>query len=628
MLEAFRNAAKSWVAKSLLGLLVLSFSAWGITDVFRGFSVQDLATVGNRTVSGSEYSQAINRTMQQYSKNAGRNITLDEVRKLGLDRQVRDNLISAAALDEQASRLGVTISRTTIAQQTANNPAFHDGQGKFDRVAFRRLLESNGLSEESFFASEQASRIRGAVINVAEIGSMPKAFSQAMNQYLNEKRDARYFTFQLTDKDIPKATDEELKKQFEATPQAYTAPEYRSIAILKVEPSDIMSKFEVSQQELENTYDKIKTEYATPEKRTLLQLSFPSVDAAAKAKQRISAGEDFMKIATEMNIKESDITFADRSKEDLLDPKIADAAFALATGGVSDPVQGSLATALVKVTNIVPAKQPTLDELKPELTKKIQLDKATEDIESIYQSVEDMRAEQKKYEDIATSVNIPLKLVPAISSNGLGPDGNKVELPGADEVLKAAFNDNVGAEADAIALNQGYVWYEVRNVTPSAVKPFDSVKAQVQSDWAMSKTRDIAVRKAQDLIKKAKSGATLESLATEAAATIKSVSAIKRNQSSEEFDGAATMALFSIPEKSYTWSLEGDGKSARVIEAGKITLAEADASSPQVKQAEQETKAGLTRDLSDMYLAAVKSTTKIAINEEYWRQISEPSQIP
>ena len=40
MLDSLRGAAKSWVAKVLIGLLVLSFGVfWGIQDVFRGYQL-------------------------------------------------------------------------------------------------------------------------------------------------------------------------------------------------------------------------------------------------------------------------------------------------------------------------------------------------------------------------------------------------------------------------------------------------------------------------------------------------------------------------------------------------------------------------------------------------------------
>ena len=35
MMDSMRKAAKSWVAKLLIGLLAVSFGVWGIADVFR-----------------------------------------------------------------------------------------------------------------------------------------------------------------------------------------------------------------------------------------------------------------------------------------------------------------------------------------------------------------------------------------------------------------------------------------------------------------------------------------------------------------------------------------------------------------------------------------------------------------
>ena len=49
-------------------------------------------------------------------------------------------------------------------------------------------------------------------------------------------------------------------------------------------------------------------------------------------------------------------------------------------------------------------------------------------------------------------------------------------MPHKPELLKAVFSSDVGVENDAISLDDGYVWYEVREVIPSAVKPFDTVK--------------------------------------------------------------------------------------------------------------------------------------------------------
>ena len=113
-------------------------------------------------------------------------------------------------------------------------------------------------------------------------------------------------------------TDEELKKQYDATPAAYTAPEYRGVAVMKVEPADMAPKIAISAEELTKGYEKYKLDYFTPEKRTILQVSFPTIDDAKKAKERIAAGEDFLAIAKERGATDADVPFADKIKSRVL----------------------------------------------------------------------------------------------------------------------------------------------------------------------------------------------------------------------------------------------------------------------------------------------------------------------
>ena len=73
-------------------------------------------------------------------------------------------------------------------------------------------------------------------------------------------------------------------------------------------------------------------------------------------------------------------------------------------------------------------------------------------------------------------------LAPAVSATGLDPAGKEVEIPDKRDVLKAAFESDVGVENNALTPKDGYFWYEVREVIPSALKPFDAVKDQVKGD--------------------------------------------------------------------------------------------------------------------------------------------------
>ncbi len=618
MLQSFRNASKTWLVKLLLGLLVVSFGVWGINDWVRGGGVQNLATVGDQTVSGSQYSRELSRTLENLAQQSGSRLSAEEAKALGVNKQVRDSLITTAAIDSLGSKLGITYGAEQIVRETQTNPAFLDAQGKFDAAVFRSRLASAGLNEDSFVASERTGRTRAALRSAAELPVVPKTLSEAQSLFINEQRTAHFFTVTADEKDVPPPNDSDLKKFFDEHATRYIDPEFRSVVILKVEPQDVASKITISQQEIEDGYKKFMLEYFQPEKRSLLQLSFPDEAAALKAKQRLDAGEDLMKIATELGAKESDVTLANKTKDDFFDEAIANAAFSLPVNTVSAPVKGGLATVLLKVTSMVPAKQPALDELKPQLTARLQLEKAREELQSVYDAVEDARAGQTKFEDIATKAGLPITTIPALSQTGNDRTGKPVVIPGGQDMLKAIFGSDVGVENDAITLPEGYIWYDVREVIPSAPMKFDNVKQLVTTDWKATRLRTAAEDKAKALVDRLKQGETLEAVAASLNATIKETKPMKRNEAQEDFDSASVSAMFAQPEAGFTYALQGDGKSATLIVVSKILPPAAEVANQQQTDQLQTT---INQDMSLSYLDSVKATTKISINESLWRRI-------
>ncbi len=630
MLETMRNAAKGWVAKVLMALLVLSFSVWGIKDVSSNFSdnilgwfgwgPKDLVKVAGKTILATDYTNALQRQLKLISQQSGRNVTIDEAHKLGLDKQVLDNLIATAAIDAQRTKMKLAISDNTVRESIFENKAFHDSAGKFDPATYRRVLEANGLSEEGFVGRERQGQLFAAVTSVAASElKLPQTFNTAVAQFGGQSRDAKYFVVTATEADVPAPTEDELKKAYEAAPAAYTAPEFRSIAVMKVDPADIAPKMVITPEELKAGYDKFKSDYFTAEHRDILQLAFKTLDDAKKAKARIAGGEDIMKIATEMNAKEADILLKDQTKGDFLDSKISDAAFALKQGDVSDPVEGSLAIALLKAVKVVPEKQSTLEEVAAELTKRLQLDKARDEIQNTWNAVEDARGKQQKFEEISTSVGLPLLIIPAVSASGLDQAGKDVIIPSKPEVLKAAYASDVGLDNDALSVGDGFVWYEVRQVIPSALKPLDAVKDEVKKNIIAEKMRGAAGEKAKKLVEQLDAGANFESLATEAKATVSTATGIKRNEASAEFDGPAVTALFAAPDKGFAWTLEGDGKSARVMQVTKDTIPSVMATSDAIKKLQADSTASFGQDIGQTYIQALRANANVEINDALWK---------
>src|SRR6188472_4323246 len=111
MLRGIRKASSNWLGKAVMsvvmGVLILSFAVWGIADIFKGFGQSTLAKIGRTEISTEQFRQLYTEKLQQLGRQFGRPLTMDQARAFGLDRQVLQQTIAEAALDENARQLGL-----------------------------------------------------------------------------------------------------------------------------------------------------------------------------------------------------------------------------------------------------------------------------------------------------------------------------------------------------------------------------------------------------------------------------------------------------------------------------------------------------------------------------------------
>ncbi|MEI8179513.1 MAG: hypothetical protein WCG38_12780, partial [Aestuariivirga sp.] len=241
-----------------------------------------------------------------------------------------------------------------------------------------------------------------------------------------------------------------------------------------------------------------------------------------------------------------------------------------------------------------------------------------------YDAVEDARAAQTTFEDIAAKAGLPLQLIPAVDSQGKDKAGKDVDVPHKDDVLKATFSSDVGVENDAISLDNGYVWYEVREVVPAALKPFDQVKDQARAAVVADKVKATSEDKAKKLVERAKSGTKLEDLATESKAQVQTAQGLKRREQGDSFGPAAVSALFAVPDDSFAYAVEPDGKGARVMQSMPVLLPAFDLASPEAKSIADKLKPQVADAVLSAYLAALQTQAGVKINDTLWQKISGP----
>ena len=80
MFQSIFKNLKSWVIKIFLGLIALSFAAWGVGDIFRGNSDPTVASIGNIKVRASELVREYNRELEQLRRLSGGQIDAEQAR--------------------------------------------------------------------------------------------------------------------------------------------------------------------------------------------------------------------------------------------------------------------------------------------------------------------------------------------------------------------------------------------------------------------------------------------------------------------------------------------------------------------------------------------------------------------
>src|SRR3984957_3346541 len=128
MLRGMRKASSNWLVQAIMalviGVLIVSFGIWGIAETFRGFGQSAVATIGHTEISTNEFRQLYTEKLQQIGRQFGRPLTTDQARAFGIDRQVLQQTIAEAALDEEARRLGLGQSNAETMRTILADPNF------------------------------------------------------------------------------------------------------------------------------------------------------------------------------------------------------------------------------------------------------------------------------------------------------------------------------------------------------------------------------------------------------------------------------------------------------------------------------------------------------------------------
>jgi peptidyl-prolyl cis-trans isomerase D len=618
MLEMFRRGAQGWVAKIFFGILVLSFAVWGVADVFRGYGEGALARVGKTEISTTDFQTAFQTQVEQLRRRYGPRVTADMARLSQVDQQVLQQLVANAAIENHAKALKLGVSEKAIVDSIKKEPSLQGTDGKFNRLAFESVLRQAGVSERGFIVEQRRLELRNQLTQAVLAGtSVPEATIDLLHKFREETRTAQYFTVDPAKVvKLAEPDDAKLKETYEANKKQFVTPEQRKLAVLLLSSAEVKKRVAVSDDDVKADYESDKERFNIPEKRKLQQIAFPDKAAAEKALKSVAAGKSFAEIAKEAGAKESDIDIGLMTKKELIDQKVATAAFALAKDKISGLVEGQFATVLLKVVEIQPGKLRTLDEVKAEIRDILVTKRANDDVQKLQTQVEEARSSGKTLKEAADALKVPFIDIAATDKKALGPDGKPVlEGPDGERVVASAFDTKIGVESEAVELsNGGVAWVDVLGVTPEKQRAFEDVKSEVKAVWMAAETRKGLIDATAKLVDRLVKGETVEALAKEIGAKVETATGLRRGAAAGGLPENVGAQAFIIAKDGATAADAADGKSRIVLKVTEIKVA-ASATKEQADKIKAEVGRQVQNDLYASYVGALRDAQGVTINQ-------------
>jgi peptidyl-prolyl cis-trans isomerase D len=629
MLRGMRKASSNWLGKTIMavvmGFLIISFGIWGIADIFRGFGQSTVATVGRTEISVNEFRQLYTERLQQLGRRFGRPLTMEQARAFGLDRQLLQQTIAEAALDEQARRLGLGQSDSETMRVILADPNFKGTNGSFDPARFQATIRQFGFTEQRYLADQRRVSLRRQIAGTVSAGlEPPKAMIEALSRFQNEQRSMEYVKLEPAQAGtIDPPSPETLAGYFDEHKTQFRAPEYRKISFVVVTPEEIGKWSEVSDEDARKVFEERRDQLGTPEKRELSQIIFPNPEEAMAARNRIASGTSFEEIAKERGLNQPDVNLGVISKSAIGDPAIADAAFSTPSGEVSQPAQGRFGVALVKVGKIEPGVEPSYESVAATLKKEIASERARKTVADLRDKMEDERGGGTSVVEAAQKLRLTPVTIDAVDRSGRLPNSQPAtNIPAGLDVVAQAFNSDIGVDNDPISFNGGYVWYDVLGITPSRERTLDEVKDQVEAKWREDQIAGRLKSKATDLVQKLEQGGKLAEAADGAGLKVESASNFRRDASLPGIPPAAIAAAFRTA-KDGVGQTEGTGPTERIVfRVTEVNLPPVDLASDEIKQLTQALDRSLTDEQIAEYVTKLQNDIGTTINQSAFAQVT------
>lgn len=484
-----REGASKWVAWTIIAVVIITLTLWGISYYFMegSASTQNVVKVNGHAITVEDLTNSLNRLRQQQPQ-----LFSTPDAEARIKDQLLTQLTNQSVLSQAAERQGFAVNQAQLDSFITSLPAFQVNH-QFSNDQFNMVL-NRLLYTPSEFMSELRDTF---LINQVQNGLAASAFalpSEATRllSLINQKRDIGYILIpsQNFAKKI-KLNDQQINAYYQQNQSQFENPEQVSLDYVMLTPAMVTNAIQPTAGQLMSYYQDNLGNYTTPARWHVahILLSIP-VNANDKTLQDLTnqlstwraaalKGTDFASLAKQHSQDVLSSTqggvipwFTAGSLGGAFEQAVAQ----LKPGEISQPVRTQYGLEIIKLLDAVP------QTVKP-------YNQVAANVKQAYIGQQQQALMDQKNDDLANSTfENPTTLEPAakqlgltIQSTGLFTrSGLKTGIANNPAIISAAFSDDVlaqGNNSDVITLKDGsLIVLRVRQHIAAAVKPLAEVK--------------------------------------------------------------------------------------------------------------------------------------------------------
>ncbi|VVN02410.1 SurA N-terminal domain-containing protein [Pseudomonas fluorescens] len=553
MLQNIRDNSQGWIAKTIIGIIVVLMAFTGVEAIFQATTnSQNAAKVNGEEISQNELSQAVDMQRRQLMQQLGKDFDASLLDEKMLRESALKGLIDRKLLLQGAENSKFAFSEAALDQVILQTPEFQV-DGKFSSERFDQVIRQLGYSRMQFRQMLAQEMLIGQ-LRAGLSGSGFVTDAQVLAFARLEKQTRDFATLNVkADPAAVKLTDDEVKAYYDEHAKEFMTPDQVIIDYLELKKSSFFDQVAVKDEDLQAAYQKEIANLSEQRRAAhiLIEVNDKVTEAQAKAKieevqARLAKGEKFEALAKEFSQDPGsannggDLGYAGPG---VYDPAFETALYALAKDQVSAPVRTDFGFHLIKLLGVEAPEVPTLASLKDKLTKELKTQQVEQRFVEATKQLEDSSFESSDLAQPAQDLKLTVHTSkPFGREGGDGVTANRA-------VITAAFSPEVldeGANSTAIELDpETVIVLRAKEHLKPAQLPLESVSAAIRGQLAKEHASAAAKTKADELIASLREGKTPLDKAIDGQSW-KVTAAATRAQ--EGIDPTVLQALFRMPK--------------------------------------------------------------------------------